>query len=97
MSHAAPYEPRRTIKSHAALLPWTGSVIQFEVRLYASILASQEVSSVDDLAGRELRLHQLADWVHQLVHQTHDDLSGGIVLHDEVCAMAVVPGRTALF
>ncbi len=53
---------------------------------------SQErgLQGVDHLARRELRLHQLADWVHQLVHQTHDDLSGGIILHDEVCGMAVL-------
>ncbi len=58
-------------------------------QLGGTVLAGQEVAGVDDLAGWELRLHQPADLV-QSIHQAEDDLSGGIVLHDEVGAVAVL-------
>ncbi len=59
------------------------------LQLGGSILAGQEVAGVDDLAGGEFDFHQPADLV-QLVHQAEDDLSGGVVLHDEVGAVTVL-------
>ncbi len=59
------------------------------LQLGGSVFSGQEVAGVDDLAGGELRLHQPADLV-QFVHQAKADLSGGVILHDEVGAVTVL-------
>ncbi len=59
------------------------------LQLGGAILTGQEVAGVDDLAGGKFGFHQPADLI-QLVHQAEDDLSGGVVLHNEVGAVAVL-------